>query len=102
MVIDQFEKELKLLKSPKNIAAIEQSVNNYMSDIMKKLRAECVFLNEDEKQLLLLNYAGFEPVAICIFLDMQKKNFYTKRARIKKKILHQNPPHAELFISKAN
>lgn len=100
IVINEFEKQLKKIASPKSFTEIEDAVNRYMSNIMTKLRNECPFLKEEDLKLLVLYLAGFSPRSICLFLNINLKNFYTKRYRIIDRIKSKNPESLDLFLNK--
>lgn len=100
LVLDEFKKQLRKLQSKNNMLAIEEMVNKYMSGIMTLLKQECPDLKDEDYKLILLNFAGFEPRTMCLFLDIKLKTFYTKRQRLIQKISERNPTHLELFRSK--
>lgn len=100
IVLNEFEKQLKKIASPKSFLAIECAVNKYMSGIMTKLREECPYLKEVDMTFLALNFAGFSPRTICLFTNINKKNFYAKRSRIIERIKLNQPLSLELFLDK--
>lgn len=100
LVLDEFKKQLRKLQSKKNMLAIEDMVNKYMSGIMTLIKQECPNLKEEDYKFILLNFAGFEPRTICLFLDLKLKSFYSKRQRLIGKISQQEPEHFDLFYSK--
>lgn len=99
-VLNNIDKELKKLRSPKNLKEIEASVNIYMGNIMAMLRTECPDFKEEDYSFLTLVYAGFSARAVSIFLGIKYKFYYLKKSRLSKKILNSKAPHRDTFISK--
>lgn len=98
-ILNRIEKEIKNLSSRKNLNEIESAVNRYMDNIMKLLREECSF-KEDDYQFLTLIYAGLSVRAICLFTGIKFKYFYLKKSRLSNRIIESDAPHKELFLSK--
>lgn len=84
--VKDVEKELMKLRTPKFLVLIEKSVNDYMNDVVVRLRRECDFLREDEIIFVILVYAGFSPRAVSMITGIKLKTFYTRKSRIVKKI----------------
>lgn len=93
ILLKSIEKEIENLKTPKNIAKIEASVNRYHDNIIEKIRCECSFLKESDIVFLTLIIAGFSPRAICLFTDIKYKQYYQKRSRIRQRIQNSDAPH---------
>lgn len=98
-ILKNIEKEIHKQRRPESLKEIEDSVNCYMSDILKHLRAECPHLNEDEYILVMLNYAGFSIRAICLLTNIKYKTFHNKKSRIIKKIQQSGSPNTYKYIS---
>jgi len=100
IILSNIEKELKKLRTKKNLKEIEIAVNKYMGNIMSLLREECSFLKEDDFTFLALVFAGLSVRAVCLFTDMKYKLFYLKKSRLSKRIFASNAPHKDLFLSR--
>ncbi len=100
MILSNIEKELKKLRTKKNLKDIEIAVDTYMGNIMSMLREECSFLKEDDFTFLSLVFAGLSVRAVCLFTDMKYKLFYLKKSRLSKRILASDAPHKDLFLGK--
>lgn len=87
-----------LMKDKKTVAKLENIVNSYRNDIMKRLRSQVTQLGEHELRFLVFVYAGFSSKAISIFMQESVGNVYTKKSRIKSMIMHSDSPDKEFFI----
>ena len=94
--------EIKRISSKKSLEEIEASINMYMANIMQLVRDELPKLSEEEYKLLILIYAGFSSRAICLFTNIEYKNFYQRKKRLIDKIRVSGVPHADYFIDKMN
>lgn len=99
-ILNNIDKELKKLRSEKNLKEIENGVNLYMGGIMTLLRKECSFLKEDDFTFISLVFAGLSVRAVCLFRGIKYKLFYLKKSRLSKRIANSDSPHKELFLSK--
>lgn len=99
-IFNEVEKEIMKLRNPKHIVELEQTVNTYMDDIMVKARRQLSFLRHDDFILLTYLYSGLSARAICILTDIKIKNFYSRRQRLKDKILASGVPDAGWFAAK--
>ena len=92
------EAEIKKLRSPKNLKQIEDATNEYIDGITKRLREQCGFIKEPDITFLNLIFAGFAPRSVCFFTDITLKNFYAKRARLRKRICESDAPDKDIFL----
>lgn len=99
-IINEVEKEIKRICSPKNLKAIETAVNDCMDGIVSKLRVQCPFLKPEDILFITLLFAGFAPRAVCIFTGIKLKYFYNKRSRLSERIMKSNAPEKILFVEK--
>lgn len=99
-ILNNIDKELKKLRTPKNLKEIETAVDTYLNGIISLLREQCPFLSEDDITLMALTYAGLSSRAVCLFMDIKYKLFYLRKNRIIKRIESCNAPDKDLFISK--
>lgn len=101
-IITNTEIEISKIVSKKGLSEIVKAVDIYMEGIITRLRSQCLFLKDTDICFLALIYAGFSARAICLFADIQYKNFYVKKSRLLKRIKDSNVPDKELFMSKIN
>lgn len=99
-ILNNIEKELGRLRSKKNISAIKEAVNRYMDGCLDRLQVQCPALKEDDITFIGLIYAGFSPKAVCLFLDIKLKNFYTRRSRLAERIMLSGSPEAEDLVAR--
>ena len=98
LIINQIDKEIRNISSNKNIHKIEELVNKCMNNIITKIRQQIPSIDDDDIIFLTLIYAGFSPRAICLFTNIKIKTVYTKKYRIKEKIISSNAQDKDLFI----
>lgn len=84
--------------SPKGYIAVEHFVNEYLADIMTKLRSEIPTLKEEEYRLLCLIYADFSSNAICMFMSYDKNKLYKHKSKLKAIIAASDAPSRAQFI----
>lgn len=99
-IINEIEKELELMRTPRKIRQIEDLTNKYLDDIVDRLRCQCPFICNDDIVFLTLIYAGFSPRAVCIFTGIKLKYYYTKRSRLIKRIESSDAIDRKLFVDK--
>lgn len=99
-ILANIEKEIKNLRTKKNLKEIENAVNTYMGNIVVQLREECPFLKEDDYILLSLIFAGLSVRAICLLTNMKYKLFYLKKSRLMKRIAESTATHKETFLNR--
>ena len=97
---NEVEKHILALRDTKSINELEGIVNEYMDNILVKVREQLPELNRKDLIFLTYLYAGFSPRAVCIFTDIKIKNFYNRRSRLKERILETNAQDKEFFVSK--
>ncbi len=92
-------KEIENFRSDKAVLAeLEAIVNKYNNGVMRKLRAGMPILTEMEYRLICFFYAGFSAKAISIFTGDSTNNIYTKKKRLRIRILEAQPPFCEEIL----
>lgn len=102
MLYKEVEAEIRRFAHPDNLKRIEEMVNGCLEQIIMKLRCQLPGLKEEDVTFLTLLYAGFVPRAVCLFLEIKLKTFYTKRSRLRERILRSDAPDREWFVKKMN
>lgn len=97
-IIKDIENEILKMRSKKNLKSIESAVNQYMDNIVVKLREQCPFIKEDDIIFITLLFAGFSPRAVCLFTDIKLKYYYNKKSRLIDRILSSEAPDKALFV----
>ncbi len=100
LILKNIEQEIDRFKTSKNLELLEDQTNQYMSNIMVRLRQQCVFFRPIDFTLMMLIFAGFEARAICLITDNKIKTFYNTRKRLHDKIALSDAPDADLFLAK--
>ncbi len=70
---------------------LEDIVNHYMDNVMKKLRQGMPQLDEKDYQTACLFYVGLPAKTIQVLTNNQDKNFYMKKTRLKDRIFEAKP-----------
>lgn len=96
-IYNEVESEILKLKDPAQIGTLEDVLNHYCNNVMDRIKAQLPDLSEKELTLLIYLYSGLSARAICILTDIQIKNFYMRRQRLKTKILNSSAPDREEF-----
>lgn len=99
-IVNEIEKELDLMRTPRKLRQIETLTDSYMGGIVTRLREQCTFISDDDITFITLIYAGFSPRAVCIFTGIKLKYFYTKRSRLASRILASSAPNRQEFASR--
>ncbi|MDE6396957.1 MAG: hypothetical protein K2K84_06780, partial [Muribaculaceae bacterium] len=97
IIYNKVEAEINRLKEAKNIKALEQTINQYCDNVMVRIDEQLPELSEKERLLLIYLYSGMSARTICVLTDIQLKNFYMRRQRLKSKILASDAPDKEYF-----
>ncbi len=91
-IYTKIKKEIESFRTDKKILAeLEEIVNMYNNDVMRKLREGMPDFTEMEYRLLCFFYAGFSAKAISIFTGNSTDNIYVKKTRLKDRILKAKP-----------
>jgi len=95
----EVEKEIMKLKNPVYVKNLEDALNRYCDNVIDKVSAQLPFLTDKERTLLVYLYSGLSARSICILTDIQIKNFYMRRQRLKAKILASDAPDKDIFVA---
>lgn len=97
---NEVEKHILALRDPKSVAELEDIVNTFLDNILKRIREQIPGLTQKDLIFLTYLYAGFSLRAVCIFTDIKIKNFYNRRSRLKDRILASDAKDKEYFVAK--
>ena len=86
-VYNRVQKEMDELSSTKSMNEIEKLVNDAFDGIMTRFRNEFPDATKEDITIFLLNAAGLSQKAISLLTGIKLKSLYTKRARLKERIL---------------
>ncbi len=95
----EIEHELSLVSSMERFPELESIVNRCRGGIVEKLRAQVPSIDESEVSFLTLFFANLSVEVIAVLRDMTINGVYSKRRRLRMKILESDAPDKELFIS---
>ena len=98
-VIHELDKYVKdFADSPEGYCAVEHMVNEYLDNIMQKLRTQMVSFKENDYRLLCLIYADFSSNAICMFMGYDKNKLYKHKSKLKAMLTGGKAEDKSLFI----
>lgn len=92
------EKELKNITSNKGIEDIVNIVDNSLGGALFRLHNDYSEISYKDIIFLALNIAGLSPRAICLFLDIKIKTVYSKRKRLKDKIVALDSADKDILL----
>lgn len=93
------EQEIDRLKSPQQLVELENTLNTYCDGIISRITEQIPQLTQVERTLLIYLYSGLSARTICILMNIQLKNFYMRRLRLKNKIQSSDAPSRDWFVS---
>ncbi len=97
-IYKEVEKEITILRSPKNFLTLETSLNLYRYNIIQKLDTDFPHLKPIDRKFLILSFARLSSKAICLTLDLTTSNYYNKSQRLRARIDASESPNKELFM----
>ncbi len=97
-ILGNIEKNINLLRSKKNIALLESSVDKYMNGLIADIRQECDYLSERDVTFIILILSGLSPRTVCLITDLKLQSFYTRRRRIVEAIEQSSCSSKQRFI----
>ena len=84
---------------------LEESVNKWRGDLMKKLRAACANnsqlrpkFSDDDLRILMLLYAGIPDRTIAFLMDMTCSAIRTRKSRYKERLMQNDIPDGLFFL----
>ncbi|MBO5263006.1 MAG: hypothetical protein J6B18_01975 [Bacteroidaceae bacterium] len=86
------------LKSKEALLQLEEIINKYNDNIITKLREQVPSIKEDEMSLVIYSYAELSNNTISFLTEKPASYIYSKRSKIKKKIINSGAKDCELFI----
>lgn len=87
-------------KNKKKVEEIRDEVNSLQSDILNRITEQLPDIHIDDLTLLTYILGGFSSKAISVFLDINVKQFYYRRDKLRNQILASDAPDKEIFASK--
>ncbi len=81
-----FKSELSHISDSDYLLDLENIVNKYYNNIIFLLRTHVPSLNEEDLKILVMVFSRLSTRSICLLLNLNKVNFYSKIKRIKSKI----------------
>lgn len=80
------ERQMRQMRNSNNLAQLEQEINVLYDNLLAEFRSEFPDTNTENFNLLIYSIIGFPSRIISFILDIDRKNFYTRRSRLKQKI----------------
>lgn len=80
------ERQMRQMRNSNNLAQLEQEINVLYDNLLAEFRSEFPDTNTENFNLLIYSIIGFPSRIVSFILDIDRKNFYTRRSRLKQKI----------------
>lgn len=94
----RIEKLKTSFSDPRFLARMEQEVNTFHGDIMRRFRSEFPMVKEEEVILFLYQVCGFSGRTITFLTGEELTHLYPRRSRLKKQILLSEAPSRTDFL----
>lgn len=85
-------------RDPKFLGKMEQEINGYHGDIIRRLREEFPGIKEEDVRLFLYQVCGFSGRTITFLTDEELKSLYPHRSRLKSRIMRSEAPSRADFL----
>ena len=95
--IQRLEHQLAFFSSKDWQAERELFIDQRTGGIMTSLRRNVNRLKDDDYQFLVFLILGFDATLICMITGMSSSNHYTRKSRLKEKILSADTPDVSLY-----
>lgn len=95
------KKEIEKLMRPQAMENMTSLVDKYRGNIITLLKNEGDFIKTKEDEIIFsLLFAGLSNKTVCFITNLKFKTLFTKKYRLKQRILASDAPHKEMFLSK--
>ena len=95
--VQRLEQQLSFFSSSERQAEREAFINQRTGGVFDSLRYNFPSLKETDFQLLTFIIMGFDATLICMITGMTASNYYTRKSRLKEKLLNEDSPDAPLY-----
>lgn len=95
--IERLNNSLEFFSSPNKCKERECFINEKTGGVLKSLREDFPSLKEIDYQLIEYLILGFDATLICMITGLSVGNYYTKKTRLKQRILETDSPSTELY-----
>ena len=93
------EENIKSFSDDEELYALEEIVNSFKDDVMKKLREDFPRFKDEDFKLMCYWYAGFSPAAMCVLMKIDEiSDIYKRKSRLKSRIDKSNSPHKDCLL----
>ena len=89
----------KLGSDNTRLVQLENIVNEYMNDIITKLKSDFPQLKDKDIHIYILLLAGFSAKAVSVMTGTSTDVVYAKKSRLKKQILLSNSNYKEEYLT---
>lgn len=95
--LQRLENQLTFFSSQDWQAERESFINKQTNGVLSSLRQNIPNLKESDCQLLVFVILGFDATLICMIMGITASNYYTRKSRLKEKILSADTPDVALY-----
>lgn len=96
---EEIKREIKRLRQDEEKRdELEGIINDYMENIIAKIKEDFSDITPEDIHILCLIIAGFSGKAISVITGLNRDVVYAKKSRIKKLILNKETPNKETYM----
>ena len=95
--IERLKENLEFFSSPNKSEEREKFINEKTGGVLSALREDFPKLKDIDYQLIEYMILGFDATLICMITGLSTNNYYTRKSRLKEKILETDSPNAALY-----
>lgn len=95
--LQRLEQQLAFFSSQERKDERETFINQRTGGVLALLRKDFPTMRETDFQILAYIVLGFDAALICMITGLTASNYYTRKSRLKEKILGSNSPNIGLY-----
>lgn len=94
---EKMSNAIAFFSSPETSKEREEFINEKTDGLLRNLRKDCPTINETDINLLCYMAMGFDATLISLITGMSTGSYYTRKSRIKERILSEDNPRKEYY-----
>ncbi len=98
IIFDKVKEEIAIIRSEENINQLLNNINRYFDSLLLKLKHDVPKLSDSDILLYALTFLDLSPKTICLTMGIKLPSYYSKRKRLKNKILESVPKGADKYL----
>lgn len=98
IIFDKVKEEIAIIRSEDNINQLLNNINFYFDNLLLELKHDVPKISDSDILLYALTFLDFSPKTICLTMGIKLPSYYSKRKRLKNKILEAVPDGADKYL----